>query len=259
VIERQAGDVQLFLNLPSWMAPRRKGFALGHEGYTLLPEYTAVGLDDFVYVNTGVRRQVWVMSLPDIRDQWRAEIGYYGSDSTLEGLADHIRRADRVWVMESKGYDLALLGVGSVSTDPVDNRAGAGRLAVFGKAVALEDMRTHEAGRTLTIHLHWRSLRMMPGPYTAFVHVYTGDGQLVAQGDGLPLGGTFPFAHWQPGDTVYDVRHIKLPEGLTTGDYAIGVGLYRGDTGERAPATDGEGGALAEEMYRTTLELERTG
>jgi len=76
VIEAGEEKVQLFINMPSWLAPRRSSFALGHEGYLLLPGYTDTGLDDFVYANTGAKREVWVKSFPDIRRQWKALIGY---------------------------------------------------------------------------------------------------------------------------------------------------------------------------------------
>ena len=93
VIEAGEGDTQLFINMPSWVAPQQSGFALGHEGYTLLPEYTDTGLYDFVYANTGIKREVWAQSYPDIRRQWRARIGYYAPDSSLGELAGSVRRA----------------------------------------------------------------------------------------------------------------------------------------------------------------------
>jgi hypothetical protein len=256
-VERPPDDVQLFLNLPSWVAPRQRGFALGHEGYTLLPEYTDIGLDDFVYVNTGVRREAWVMSLPDIRDPWVAEIGTWGPDSTLDGLTDPIRHAGRVWVLEADGDDLVLADAGSVGPASVDGDPDGVKLAVFGEAVALQDLLVQQGASLLTVQLHWRSLHRMLEPYTVFVHVYDGEGQLSAQGDGLPLGGTFPFAHWEPGDRVRDARHIVLPEGACGRGCMLGVGLYRGDVGERAPATDAGGDALAERMYRISLEAAR--
>jgi hypothetical protein len=183
-------EVQLFVNMPSWLAPRRNSFALGHEGYTVLPEYTDTGLDDFVYANTGIKREVWAKSFPDTRRHWRALIG------------------------------------------------------------SLRKIRIDAAGSELKVDLHWRLLQAMKEPYTVFVHVYSEDGRLLAQGDGLPLGGLFPFRLWKPGDMVHDIRYVTLPEDLDPSEYAVGIGLYRSDTGERAPAIDGKGRMLAEEMLR---------
>jgi len=258
VIQAGEGEVQLFVNLPSWLAPRRRGFALGHEGYTMLPPYADTGLDDFVYANTGAKREVWARSFPDIRRQWRALIGYHAPDSSREELAGDVRRASRVWILGYGEDRLGLLEVGGVEAEATTaKREETGDLSTFGEAVTLTAIRTDSTGSELTVDLHWRSLRAMQGPYTVFVHLYTEDGRLVAQGDGLPLGGLFPFRFWQPGDTVHDVRHIRLPGDLDAGEYVVGVGLYRSDTGERIPAIDGRGQRLAEEMVRAKVSLRR--
>jgi len=248
-IEQGEGRTSLFINLPSWVAPRRNGFALGHEGYTLLPEYTDVGLDDFVYANTGIKRELWVRALPDIRQQWRALIGYYGPDNTLAQLAADIRQADDVWVLRYEEEDLKLVKVGHMTASSLSGNEGAVDPAIYEGAVALREMHIEDTGQELTVCLHWRCLRTVEAPYTVFVHVYTKDGRLIAQGDGLPLGGTFPVCYWEPGNMVYDIRHIRLPESLP-GEYTVGVGLYRSDTGRRASATDGKGRPLADEMFR---------
>jgi len=258
VIKAGEEEIQLFINIPSWLAPRRSSFALGHEGYLLLPEYTDTGLDDFVFANTGAKRQVWVKSLPDIRRQWKALIGYYAADSSLEDVADYIRRADRVWILGYREDSLELIEVGGVGVEAIAAKGEeAGDLSIFGEAVGLKKIRIRAVGSGLTVDLHWRSLQVMKGPYTVFVHVYTHDGRLVAQGDGLPLGGTFPFRFWEPGDIVRDIRHIQLPEDLYPGEYVIGVGLYRSDTGERAPAIDWRGKTLLEDMCRVKVRLPR--
>lgn len=254
-VEAGPQEVQLFINMPSWLAPRERGFALGHEGYLLLPSYTDVGLDDFVQVNAGAKRDVRVRSLPDTRQQWKALIGYYGRGTTLEGLADDIRRASRVWVLGYAKEGLDLVEAGGVQTEAAAAGSEEGHLAIFGDVVGLSEVRSAALGSDLTVCLHWRSLEVLEGPYTVFVHVYANDGRLVAQGDGLPLGGTFPFRHWQPGDIVRDVRHIRLPDGPRPGEYVIGVGIYRSDTGARALAIDQIGAPLEEEMYRVKVTL----
>jgi hypothetical protein len=244
-------EVQLFVNMPSWLAPRRNSFALGHEGYTVLPEYTDTGLDDFVYANTGIKREVWAKSFPDTRRHWRALIGYYAPGSSLEELGDYIRRADRVWTLGYREDSLELVEVGSMESEAFTAEGEeTGDPAVFEQAVSLRKIRIDAAGSELKVDLHWRLLQAMKDPYTVFVHVYTEDGRLVAQGDGLPLGGLFPFRLWKPGDMVHDIRYVTLPEDLDPSEYAVGIGLYRSDTGERAPAIDGKGRMLAEEMLR---------
>lgn len=252
----EAEEVQLFINLPSWLAPRDRGFALGHEGYLLLPMYTGTGLDDFVRANTGVESQVWVESLPDIRREWKALIGYHAPASTMEALAQHIRRAGRVWTLAYAEDSLHIVEAGSVTTEPTSEGSyEPPALAIYADAVALQEIDARLAGSELTVELHWRSRQVLPGPYTVFVHLYASDGQLLAQADGLPLGGTFPLRLWECGDMVRDVRHIELPEGLDPSECSLGVGLYRTDTGERAPAMDWQGRELAGEMLREEVWL----
>jgi len=54
---------------------------------------------------------------------------------------------------------------------------------------------------------------------------------------------------------VRDVRHVELPEGLDPSECSLGVGLYRSDTGERAPAIDWRGEALSDGMFRHRVRL----
>jgi len=255
VVEAEEEEIQLFINMPSWLAPRRSCFALGHEGYLLLPEYTDTGLDDFVYANTGAKREVWLRSFADIRREWKALIGYYGGTSGLEELSDYVRRADRVWILGYQEDNLELVEVGEVVGGLAAESEGINDVSIFGEAVSLQQMGMRAVGGSLTVDLHWRSLQVIRGPYTVFVHLYADDGRLVAQGDGPPLGGTFPFRSWQRGDIVRDIRHIELPEDLKPGEYVMGVGLYRSDTGERAPAVDGVGRMLSENMFRVKVRL----
>jgi len=247
VIQTPGGRVPLFINLPSWLAPRQNGFALGHEGYLLLPEYTGTGLYDFVFANTGQKRESWVRSVPDIRRPWKALIGYYGDGESLGPLADGLRRADSVWVLGYTPQRLELLEVGEV-------RPGASAttedLAIFGEAVRLKQVSLRATESGLRLDISWQSVHRLEPSYTVFLHVYTRDGRIVTQGDGLPLGGTFAFRSWMPGDAVHDIRYVQWPAEMEAGEYVLGAGLYRSDTGERAPAVDGSGKALQDAMFR---------
>jgi len=254
VVQAPPKEVQLFINIPSWLVPRERGFALGHEGYLLLPSYTGVGLDDFVYINTGAKRDVWVGSLPNTRREWKALIGYYAPEGSREALTDQIRRAGRVWVLGYPGDSLEIVEAGSVRAAPSAGETGEDALlAVFVEAVALDKIAPEWAETELTVDVDWRSLQVLNEPYTVFLHLYSDDGRLVAQADGLPLGGAWPLPLWEPGDIVRDVRHVELPEGLAPGEYTIGLGLYRSDTGQRAPAIDQHGDPLPEGMYRSRV------
>lgn len=253
-------DSLLFINVPSWLAPTESDFALGHEGYTLLPSYYDVGLDDFLHVNSGVEREIAIRSLGDIRKEWKALIGYHGGENSYEELAQAIRRADRVWVLgyeggaSAAGRDLHLIDVGGpLSGDALREASATGDLATFGEGVALVRASSRQSDGTLIVELWWRAVQSPGLPYTAFVHLYDGGGNLVAQADGLPLGGTFPFRLWRPGAAVRDLRYIALPHGIDLRDHAIGVGIYRRDTGYRASAVDSGGDSLIQGTYRLDI------
>lgn len=255
-IEAKADDLLLFINMPSWVTLKETDFALGHEGYTLLPPYYGVGLDDFVYVNTGAKRNLELRSFSDIRQEWSALIGYHGKVDNVEELAQALRQATRVWVLGYERDRLKLVEVGGVSGMAIpDKEASADHLALFAEAIALQDVRYKEMDGRLRVELLWQAHRILVEPYTAFVHLYADDGQLVAQADGLPLGGTFPFRLWQPGDTVRDLRTVVLPQAEGVGEYVLGVGLYRSDTGQRAPAVASRREPLADNMYRSRIQV----
>ena len=250
-------DSLLFVNVPSWLAPRDSDFALGHEGYTILPSYYNVGLDDFLYVNSGVKRTIAIGSLADIRREWRALIGYHGGANSYDELSHAIRRADRVLVLGyGKGAPTCKRGLHLVDAGGLesgDARKGPKQpdgLALFGQVLALQDVISRPAGGDLIVELWWRAIQTPDPPYTVFVHLYAGDEHLVTQADGLPLGGTFPFRLWHAGDVVRDLRYIALPKGLDLRGHSIGVGIYRTDTGDRAAAVGPGGESLEHNMYR---------
>ena len=70
---------------------------------------------------------------------------------------------------------------------------------------------------------------------TAFVHLICGD-ELVAQADGAPLHGAFPFPVWRVGDTWRETR--VLPSTNVT-NCELQLGLYVLSSVERVPVTGG--------------------
>ena len=253
-MEAEEDNALLFVNIPAWITVRESDFALGHEGYTLLPPYHGVGLNDFVYVNHGVERRIDIASLPDVRQEWRAGIGYHGRSSSMDGLEETMRKADRIWVLGYEPNRLRLREAGAVDLG-VPPAEGDAYLATYGMALTLQDAELAYLGDEVVIELRWWLRRVLEGPHTVFVHLYAPDGRLLAQADGFPLGGTFPFRNWQAGDLVRDVRQIVPPPGVALEDCVVGVGIYRSDTGDRASAVDAMGNALADGMYRLQVEL----
>jgi hypothetical protein len=92
-----------------------------------------------------------------------------------------------------------------------------------------------------TLTLFWQAQANPPTDYTVFVHLVAPDGHLVAQADSPPAAGAYPTSLWDPGEIIIDSH--PLPD-LPPGRYAIRVGLYRPETGERLPVADSPEGAV---------------
>jgi hypothetical protein len=92
--------------------------------------------------------------------------------------------------------------------------------------------------------LFWQGLEgASPTNYTVFTHLFSQDGDLIAQHDGPPAGGTQPTSEWQAGETVEDTHQMAF--GSEGRDYAgpanIIVGLYDpGDVNARVMTSEGQ-------------------
>ena len=89
--------------------------------------------------------------------------------------------------------------------------------------------------------LFWQANAPLSERYTVFAHVLDEEGQLVAQQDGEPVGGSRPTSTWSQDEVIVDRIGILVPESVARGEYQVVVGMYRPDTGERLPVMD-EGG-----------------
>lgn len=239
----------LFINTPAWVAPRQTDFPLGHEGYLLLPPYYDTDLDDYVRVNRGVDRPVMTEALAEIRQDWQGGlIGYHDNTVSVEKLAQSIRKAGHVWALGYTADRLSWMDAGSVRL--IEGQETKQAQAIFHDAIGFYGAEAAFSSDLLRVTLHWRELRNLEGPYTALVHLYAEDGSLIAQSDGQPLRGAFPFGVWKNEHTVEDIRELALPPDLPAGRYTLGVGIYRADNGERAPAVGADGAPLADHIYR---------
>ncbi len=82
------------------------------------------------------------------------------------------------------------------------------------------------AGETAQVMLYWL-VTGAPEPLTAFVHVLTPDGHMVA-GHDAPLAGMYtPASRWRIGQLLPDCHPVPLPAGLSGGTYRVKAGVYR--------------------------------
>ncbi len=95
------------------------------------------------------------------------------------------------------------------------------------------------AGSEIQTTLIWTTLRETSQSYTAFVHLLDQNGQLLAQHDGIPVGGTRPTTTWRAGETLLDVHDLVVPEGAQ-GSGRLIVGLYDSETLDRQELRPGQ-------------------
>lgn len=103
-------------------------------------------------------------------------------------------------------------------------------------------------GQTTTVTLTWQVETVPAAPLTVFVHLLDGEQQLVAQDDGHPLAGTYPFLLWEAGQVTADVRMLDAA-GKT-----VLVGLYDPLSGERLEGMDAAGEPLMDGAVRVGVE-----
>ncbi|MBV8085961.1 MAG: glycosyltransferase family 39 protein [Chloroflexi bacterium] len=130
----------------------------------------------------------------------------------------------------SGGDDRLLLGPIVVAGNP---ERGATALTDLGGVAGLLSDEVTRDGDGLDVDLTWLPKHALDGDYSVFVHVLDPAGKLVAQSDGPPANGAWPAGYWLPNVPVDDKHHVALPPALPRGQYAVTVGLYRADTGQR--------------------------
>jgi 4-amino-4-deoxy-L-arabinose transferase-like glycosyltransferase len=115
-----------------------------------------------------------------------------------------------------------------------------GEPLTWGGAIQLHEWGAEQAAGRLIVTMVWQAKVKMERSYTAYVHLLSQDGQLVAQKDRLPDG--YLTSDWQPGEIVIDSYAIELPQDRQPGTYYLQTGFYYLPTQERLgePAIFGE-------------------
>ncbi len=226
----EAGQEAIVMNFPSWLAPRKHTYALGHEGVLFWPDYVPPQI--FMAVHTGELGDLKFVKVDGIRPELAAY--YYG----LTGpAADWPALAAVPAQVLSTAYGMdsvALAPVGEVGESWPQHTAP---LALFRGADSQESVQLLAAQIErveggLDVETIWQSAEA-PGPITLFVHLVDSAGNLVAQADGDPLGGGYPFNQWPRASRAADRRHIAVDD---PSRLAVYVGLYDRQTGARLQA-----------------------
>ncbi len=120
--------------------------------------------------------------------------------------------------------------------------------AAFAEVVRLRGFdlpgRSFAAGDVLPLTLHWQAIAPPRADHRVFIHLMdpandSAEG-IVAQVDGQPGGGTYPFWVWAAGESYSETLLLSIPADTAPGRYQLLLGIYDGVSGERLPIVGGE-------------------
>lgn len=237
----ETGQAAIFINLPAWIAPSQSVYALGYEGVQFLPGY--VPPETLASVNTSQPASLRVIRFEAIRPSMSYLFGLRGQPFDWRSLA---QEGGQVFAARYFSETIQIEPVGEL----VVAAPHAEPIARFGNAVDLLDAAAMLNDTRLQVELLWQVREPPPPDVTLFVHVLNADSQLVAQADGDPLAGAYPFWQWPPGSVARDRRSIDVSgSGLS-----LRVGLYNRATGERLTATSTDGTAWADDAVSIPIQ-----
>jgi hypothetical protein len=95
------------------------------------------------------------------------------------------------------------------------------------------------SGQTALVGLRWQATQSLVARYKVTVQLLDASGQVMAQHDAEPAGGSRPTDGWLPGETVDDHHGLPIPTGAPPGDYRLIVAVYDAATGARLPTLTG--------------------
>jgi hypothetical protein len=95
-------------------------------------------------------------------------------------------------------------------------------------------------------------------PYTVFLHLLNGAGELHGQWDSEPLGGTYSTDVWSPegidGGTIIRDPYLVPADGPPPLDAQLALGLYDVTTRDRLPAFGPDGTRLPDDRVLVVID-----
>jgi hypothetical protein len=104
------------------------------------------------------------------------------------------------------------------------------------------------AGQKLGVTFYWSARSRPTADYTVFVHLVDQNRRVVAQADAPPQAGRYPTSVWDGGDTIVDPHELSVDQNVASGTYALEIGWYQPDSGQRLPLLDGSGHPIGESL-----------
>ena len=131
---------------------------------------------------------------------------------------------------EEWGGDVRFVVYALPGEAPAMTPSGAAFAGLDGETITLHEYAVwpDEArpGDVVQARLVWSAGAAPARPYKVFLHLLDGAGNVVAQRDGEPAGGSRPTTSWAAGERVTDNHGLLLPPDLPPGAYTLRLGLY---------------------------------
>lgn len=170
-----------------------------------------------------------------------------------EWLNQHAFRASHQW-----SNSLQLLTY-ATAAQPLANTPAVEVHATLGESIELTGYDLPSGpwhpGDIVTLTFFWQTPMPVGPDYNIFVHLLDGSGQLVAQNDSAPLGGSRPTSSWARDEILVDRRGMPLPNDLQPGEYNLRLGMYLPASGERLAVRDARESPLGDSLSLGLLEV----
>lgn len=134
----------------------------------------------------------------------------------------------------------------ALSCRQVQPRADFGGLLALNHHCAPAGGNELSPGEVALVGLQWQSFQPLSRRFKISVQLLDDRGQVIAQHDGEPAGGTQPTDRWQPMQPITDNHGLVAPLGTPPGTYQMIVAVYDPATGERLGVNRGDHYVLGE-------------
>lgn len=238
-VEAFPEDRHLVVNPTTWLALAQHTYPIVHDGVVVIPEYHDPG--QLVGIHTNDLAQVDGINFPLVAVE--PDHHYYdvwGEVLHWDAMAAHIRKYDHIWLTTYGDGPLGFTDVGQVLNEDFSMISQI-PLATFdeGRLVLFSSLLSIDTRGKLFVELLWKL--NSPSDEEVFVHAFDCQGNLLGMADGPPLGRMFPFRQWVNGETVRDVRTIRLSDSSSVDCVVVEVGLFEPSTGDRVVVHDSDG------------------
>ena len=222
----------LFVNVPSWFAPKTQEFPLGHLGVQIEPDY--IGLSRVIYAGSGVQVDAESYSLaPDVSG-WRYDFQPHGPAIDHNAVDAKLRAGATLVVVDLYHDALAVREPGSLMPNQPDP---GNAQATFGKGLDFLGSGITRDGNLVTITSRWYVRAALDGDYQIWTQVRDASGNVIVERKDYALRGMSPPRLWQPGDLIEDRLVLDFSQVDEPGSLRARLGLVSTADGAMLPVS----------------------